>query len=43
MLCFGVYAVPVDDVAGRLELILTMVLSAVAFKFTTSTQVPVLG
>lgn len=42
-LCFSAFAVPVDDLADRMSIILTLLLTAVAFKFVIADSLPKLG
>lgn len=42
-ICFGVYEIDFQDINSRLSLILTLLLTAVAFRYSTSTYLPVLS
>ena len=43
LLCLGTFLVPEEDLADRLGIILTLVLTAVAFKFVVADSIPKLG
>ena len=42
-LCFSTFAVPVEDLADRMSIVLTLLLTAVAFKFVIADSLPKLG